>query len=79
MSAPISLVIFDCDSVLVDTERIALRIDVVVLAALGWTMTEAEVIERFSSMTCERFPDSWYAPHRDGSSPAVALSGKLLI
>ncbi len=47
MSAPISLVIFDCDGVLVDTERIAVRIDVAVLAKLGWPMTEAEVIERF--------------------------------
>jgi HAD superfamily hydrolase (TIGR01509 family) len=41
------LVIFDCDGVLVDTERIAVRIDVKVLAALGWTMTEADVVARF--------------------------------
>ena len=47
MSAPIALVIFDCDGVLVDTERIAVRIDVAVLAELGWPMTEAEVVERF--------------------------------
>ena len=47
MSVPISLVIFDCDGVLVDTERIAVRIDVAVLAELGWPMTEAEVVERF--------------------------------
>ena len=44
MSVPISLVIFDCDGVLVDTERIAVRIDVAVLAELGWPMTEAEVV-----------------------------------
>lgn len=41
------LVIFDCDGVLVDSERIGLRIDVRVLAELGWPLTEAEVIERF--------------------------------
>ena len=41
------LVIFDCDGVLVDTERIAVRIDVKVLKELGWTMTEADVVERF--------------------------------
>jgi HAD superfamily hydrolase (TIGR01509 family) len=41
------LVIFDCDGVLVDSERIGVRIDVRVLAELGWTLTEAEVIERF--------------------------------
>ena len=39
--------IFDCDGVLVDTERIAVRVDVAVLAELGWAITEAEVIERF--------------------------------
>jgi HAD superfamily hydrolase (TIGR01509 family) len=41
------LVIFDCDGVLVDSERISVRIDVRVLAELGWPLTEAEVIERF--------------------------------
>jgi HAD superfamily hydrolase (TIGR01509 family) len=47
MSRPLELVIFDCDGVLVDSERLAVRIDVQVLAKLGWTMTEAKVIERF--------------------------------
>ena len=76
MSLPISLVIFDCDGVLVDTERIAVKIDVVVLGKLGWTMTEAEVIERFmgrsdEEMTREieahlgrRLPASWEEPFR---------------
>ncbi|HEY0569951.1 MAG TPA: HAD family hydrolase [Enterovirga sp.] len=41
------LVIFDCDGVLVDSERIAVRIDVIMLERLGWPLTEAEVIERF--------------------------------
>src|SRR3954463_7834566 len=47
MSDPIELVIFDCDGVLVDSERIAVKVDVEVLAELGWPMDEAEVIERF--------------------------------
>jgi HAD superfamily hydrolase (TIGR01509 family) len=76
VSLPISLVIFDCDGVLVDTERIAVKIDVVVLGELGWTMTEAEVIERFmgrsdDEMTREieahlgrRLPASWEEPFR---------------
>jgi HAD superfamily hydrolase (TIGR01509 family) len=76
VSAPISLVIFDCDGVLVDTERIAVRIDVAVLAELGWKMSEAEVIERFmgksdDAMTREieahtgrKLPESWEAPFR---------------
>jgi len=41
------LVIFDCDGVLVDSERIAVRVDAIVLADLGWPLSEAEIIERF--------------------------------
>ena len=41
------LVIFDCDGVLVDSERIAVRIDAMVLAGLGWHLSEEEVVERF--------------------------------
>jgi HAD superfamily hydrolase (TIGR01509 family) len=44
---PLELVIFDCDGVLIDSERLAVRIDVRVLAELGWALTEQEVIERF--------------------------------
>jgi len=45
------LVIFDCDGVLVDSERLAIRIDVEFLAELGWTMTEAEAAERFVGLS----------------------------
>lgn len=41
------LVIFDCDGVLVDSERIAVRIDTEVLAELGWPLSQEEVIRRF--------------------------------
>lgn len=41
------LVIFDCDGVLVDTERLAVRLEVQLLAELGWEITEAEIVERF--------------------------------
>lgn len=51
MSSGIDLVIFDCDGVLVDTERLAVRVDVQVLAQLGWVMTEAEVVERFVGLS----------------------------
>ncbi|MFJ8842356.1 HAD family hydrolase [Streptomyces cyaneofuscatus] len=47
MIQPIELVIFDCDGVLVDSERIAVRIDALVLAQLGWRLTEAEIVDRF--------------------------------
>jgi HAD superfamily hydrolase (TIGR01509 family) len=69
----IELVIFDCDGVLVDSERLAIRIDVAVLARLGWAMTEAEVVERFVGVSEAHFrqeverhlgrtlPDDWEA------------------
>jgi len=41
------LVIFDCDGVLVDSERLSIRVDAVYLERLGWPMEEAEIIERF--------------------------------
>jgi beta-phosphoglucomutase-like phosphatase (HAD superfamily) len=44
VTRPIELVIFDCDGVLVDSERLAVRIDVRVLAALGWPLSEREVV-----------------------------------
>jgi HAD superfamily hydrolase (TIGR01509 family) len=47
VSPPVELVIFDCDGVLVDSERLAVRIDVRVLAELGWVLSEREVIDRF--------------------------------
>jgi HAD superfamily hydrolase (TIGR01509 family) len=43
----VELVIFDCDGVLIDSERLAVKVDVQVLAELGWPLSEAEVIERF--------------------------------
>jgi HAD superfamily hydrolase (TIGR01509 family) len=41
------LVIFDCDGVLVDSERLAVVLDMEMLAELGWSLTRTEVIERF--------------------------------
>src|SRR6185369_1977748 len=53
VTRPLELVIFDCDGVLVDSERLAVRIDVRVLGELGWIMTEQEVVERFMGRTHE--------------------------
>ncbi|MFD9634228.1 HAD family hydrolase [Streptomyces violascens] len=47
MIKPIELVIFDCDGVLVDSERIAARVQVALGAELGWPLTEGEVVDRF--------------------------------
>jgi HAD superfamily hydrolase (TIGR01509 family) len=45
------LVIFDCDGVLVDSERLSIRLDVELLAQLGWPMTEAEIVDHFVGRT----------------------------
>lgn len=47
MTEPIELVIFDCDGVLVDSERIALRVQVSLGAEPGWPLTEDDVVSRF--------------------------------
>jgi HAD superfamily hydrolase (TIGR01509 family) len=45
--SPLDLVIFDCDGVLVDSERLAVRTEAEILASLGWPLTEHEIVERF--------------------------------
>ena len=71
MDGPLQLVIFDCDGVLVDSERIAVRVEAEVLAELGWPLSEAEIVERFMGRTAEymdeaiefqlgsRLPEDW--------------------
>lgn len=41
------LVIFDCDGVLVDSERLAIRTEAEILFGLGWPLSESEIVERF--------------------------------
>ena len=45
------LVIFDCDGVLVDSERLAIRLDAILLTQLGWPLSESEIVERFVGRT----------------------------
>jgi HAD superfamily hydrolase (TIGR01509 family) len=47
VSQPFDLIIFDCDGVLVDSERLSIRVDAMFLERLGWPMDEAEIVERF--------------------------------
>jgi HAD superfamily hydrolase (TIGR01509 family) len=42
-----ALVIFDCDGVLVDSERLAIDVDIASIRELGWAITAAEVVENF--------------------------------
>ncbi len=41
------LVIFDCDGVLVDSERHAVRTEAEIKSELGWPLTVADIVERF--------------------------------
>ena len=51
MDGPFELVIFDCDGVLVDSERIAVRVEAELLAELGWPLSQDEIVERFMGRT----------------------------
>jgi HAD superfamily hydrolase (TIGR01509 family) len=50
---PFELVIFDCDGVLVDSERLSVRVEAEYLTELGWPLTEAEIVERFMGQSDE--------------------------
>ena len=51
MSDSVDLVIFDCDGVLVDSERLAVDIDRQILAEFGLYMSPEEVVKRFMGQT----------------------------
>ena len=51
MSGRFELVIFDCDGVLVDSERLAVRVESEFLTELGWPLSEADIVERFMGRT----------------------------
>lgn len=71
--SPFDLVIFDCDGVLVDSERIQVPIEVAALNALGWAIDEAELVERFlgrSAAECDREIEE----HLGGPIPAATVA-----
>ena len=49
----ISHVIFDCDGVLIDSEKISMDVDIALLAENGIKLTEAEIHHRFVGTTFE--------------------------
>ncbi|UKY48159.1 HAD family hydrolase [Streptomyces inhibens] len=51
--SPVELVIFDCDGVLVDSERICVKVDAMIMADLGCMFTEEEIIEKFVGSSTE--------------------------
>jgi len=48
------LVIFDCDPILVDSEHLAIKVDVEFLASLGWEITAVEATRRFVGLSMEQ-------------------------
>ncbi|MFI1227504.1 MULTISPECIES: HAD family hydrolase [unclassified Streptomyces] len=58
MNGPVELVIFDCDGVLVDTERIALRVQRRIGVELGWPLTERAIIEMFMGRSLTAIGDA---------------------
>jgi len=50
---PFDLVIFDCDGVLVDSERLGVLVEAELITAEGWTVTPAEVASHFLGKTDE--------------------------
>ncbi|MFF8508633.1 HAD family hydrolase [Streptomyces sp. NPDC015492] len=81
--APTELVIFDCDGVLVDSERIYCRVDREVFASLGAEFTETEMVDLFvgsphdllTSIVEERrgrpLEPDWQAPFRQRYEDAL--------
>ena len=51
--SPVDLAIFDCDGVLVDSERICVKVDAMITADLGCAFTEEEIIEKFVGSSTE--------------------------
>ena len=50
-TAPLRLVIFDCDGVIVDSEAIANRVAAEMISDLGWKMTGEQAQDNFLGMT----------------------------
>ena len=69
MREPVDLVIFDCDGVLIDSERLAVKVEVEVLRELGWPLDEAEVVERFAGRSDRDMHDAIEA-HLGNKLPA---------
>jgi HAD superfamily hydrolase (TIGR01509 family) len=45
------LVIFDCDGVLVDSERLSIRLDAELLDRVGWPLDEQQIVDRWVGRT----------------------------
>lgn len=78
------LVIFDCDGVLVDSERLMVKVEAQIFAERGWALTEADVIREFvglsdtamrarlSELVGEELAENWDAEDTDRYRDAIA-------
>lgn len=75
--AGFDLVIFDCDGVLVDSERVIVELEAQIFRERGWALTEDDVIREFvglsdgdmrarlSELVGEDLVEGWDAPYSD--------------
>ncbi|RIY03805.1 HAD family hydrolase [Aureimonas flava] len=54
---PLSLVLFDCDGVLVDSEIISAKVDSTMLKEVGYDISPTEIAERFAGLTQDRIAE----------------------
>jgi HAD superfamily hydrolase (TIGR01509 family) len=78
------LVIFDCDGVLVDSERLIVKVEAQICQERGWDLTEEDVIHEFvglsddamrarlSELVGEELPAGWDAEYTDRYREALA-------
>lgn len=78
------LVIFDCDGVLVDSERLIVKVEAQICQERGWNLTEADVIREFVGLSDEAMrarlcelvgedlDDDWDAEYTDRYRSALA-------
>lgn len=78
------LVIFDCDGVLVDSERLIVKVEAQICQERGWSLTEDDVIREFvglsdaamrtrlSELIGEELPEGWDAEYTERYQEALA-------
>lgn len=78
------LIIFDCDGVLVDSERLIVKLEAQICQERGWALTEDDVIRKFvglsddamrarlSELVGEELADDWDAEYTDRYRTALA-------
>ena len=81
---PFDLVIFDCDGVLVDSERLIVRVEAEICRERGWALTEDDIIREFvglsdaamrvrlSELVGEELAEDWDALYTDRYRAALA-------